>query len=224
MNDTLTLRQFARAMQDLRAGKYTGEEAAEINAMLDALVAAAAPWIAERLANGNVDPRAREVLQQGLTVDANRVAMRADHRAESVAMRAARAEGAAAARHAIERAQFFAARVEGDGAAAVRRAAEPATVDPLAHLRMIRSPGEIVRAEAAGADVEAPLTFAERRDVDEALAMVRFSTSSHAHAEAARAAKEWRFLRSRNLSSLSLRDYVETSLRRWSESTPHADY
>jgi hypothetical protein len=215
MNDTLTLRQFARAMQDLRAGKYTGEEAAEINAMLDALVGAAAPWIAERITNGAVEQRALEALQQALAqASAGRVAMRADHRDEPAALRAARAEGAAAARRAIERAQFSAA-----------PATEP--VDPLAHLRMIRGPGEIVAAEqrmSAADGADAPLTFAERRDVDEALAMVRFSTSSHAHAEAARAAKEWRFLKARNLSSLSLRDYVETSVRRWAERTPHADY
>ena len=139
--------------------------------------------------------------------------VRADHH-ESVAMRAARAEGAAAARRAIERERL-----------AMTAAPEP--VDPLAHLRMIRGPGEIVAAEqrmSAADAADAPLTFAERRDVDEALVAVRFSTSSHAHAEAARAAKEWRFLKARNLSSLDLRSYVETSVRRWAERTPHADY
>ncbi|MCC6785928.1 MAG: hypothetical protein IT457_23990 [Planctomycetes bacterium] len=204
MNDTLTLGQFARAMQDLRAGKYTGEEAAEINSMLDALIGAAAPWIAERLATGNIAAGARDTLQQALAqADTKRVA----RRAEPAAMRAARAEGAAAARRAIERERFV---------------AEPAPADPLAHLRMIRSPGELVAAEqrmSAGA-VDAPITFSEQRDIGEALAALRFSTSSHAHAEATRAAKEWRFLKARNLSTLSLRDYVETSVRRWSETTP----
>lgn len=211
MNDTLTLSEFARAMKDLRAGKYTGEEAAEINAMLDALIGAAAPWIAERLATGNIDARALSALKEGIAArDTKGASMRADHR-EAASMRAAREEGAAAARRAIERERLAMA------------AAPAAPVDSLAHLRMIRGPGEIARAEqrmSAGADVDAPITFSEQRDIGEALAALRFTASSHAHAEARRAAKEWRFLKARNLSSLDLRSYVETSVRRWSETTP----